>query len=140
MRAAEGTTRTNYSHQELIHIRFMNHYEIDERAAQYAAHLLLGPATRTLIALRDAANANSDGWAYWPKPTRAAARLMELIERDGTARWRFERERADVTLTEVKAALRPIKAFRTRSGLQFQDLRTCGEERILKAWPATRGS
>lgn len=29
------------------------------------------------------ANRNSDGWAYWPKPFRAAARLMEPVEGDG---------------------------------------------------------
>ncbi len=100
-------------------MRYMNRYEVEERAEQYAEHPLLGPATSTLVALRDAADANSDGWAYWPKPARAAAKLMELIERDGTARWRFDHERGDVTLADVRAALRPIKAFRTRSGLQF---------------------
>ena len=101
-------------------MRFMNTYEIDERAAQYARHPLLGPATRTLASLRDAADANSDGWAYWPKPVRAARRLIELVERDGTSRYRFDDEREDVTRAELTAALRPIKAFRTRSGLAFE--------------------
>lgn len=100
-------------------MRFLNDWEIDDRARQYAEHPLLGPATQTLANLRDAANANSDGWAYWPKPARAAAKLMDVIDRDGTWEYRHDDERADVTAAEVKAALRPVKAFRTRSGIAF---------------------
>lgn len=99
-------------------MRFMNGYEIDEAQQRFAEHPILGPATRTLANLRDAADENSDGWAYWPKPTRAAARLMELIEPDDL-RHLFDRERADVTEAAYRAALRPVKAFRTRSGLAF---------------------
>jgi hypothetical protein len=99
-------------------VRFMNEYDIDDRARQYAGHPVLGPATRTLTNLRNAANRNSDGWCYWPKPARAAARLMEMVERDGTWKYRHG-ERDDVSVAEYKAALRPIKAFRTRSGIDF---------------------
>jgi hypothetical protein len=101
-------------------MKFMNGCEIEEAVARYATHPFLGPATRTLQSLRDAADANSDGWAYWPKPARAAARLMELIERDGAARYRFDQDRKDVTGTELRKAYAPIKAFRTRSGLSFE--------------------
>lgn len=101
-------------------MRFMNTWEIDDAAQRYQAHPVLGPATRTLSNLRDAANANSDGWHIWPKPARAAARLMELIERDGTARYRYDEERADATAAELVSALRPVKAFRTRSGIKFE--------------------
>ena len=105
-------------------MRFMNTWEITRAAEVYADHPLLGPATQTLAALRDATDANSDGWCYWPKPARAAAKLIELIERDGTATYAFDRARADVSPEELKAALRPIKAFRTRSGLPIRDHRT----------------
>ena len=44
-------------------MRFMNEYEIDDRAKQFAEHPLLGPATRTMVSLRDWTNRNSDGWA-----------------------------------------------------------------------------
>jgi hypothetical protein len=101
-------------------MKFMNWWDIEESVDRYATHPVLGPATRTLQGLRDAADANSDGWAYWPKPARAAARLMELIERDGTARYRFDQQREDATETELRKAYRPIKAFRTRSGLTFE--------------------
>lgn len=100
-------------------MRFLNAYEIDQRAQQYATHPILGPATRTLRNLRDAADENSDGWAYYPKPARAASQLMELIDRDGTSRYRFDDEREDVTLTEYRKALAPVKAFQTRSGFHF---------------------
>lgn len=95
-------------------MRFMNEYDIAYRRTQYSSHPILGPATRTLQNLSIAANRNSDGWAYWPKPARAAAKLMEMIERDGT------RDRDDVTVAEYRAALKPIKAFRTRSGIDFE--------------------
>lgn len=101
-------------------MRFMNEYEIEEARDRYAEHPVLGPATETLANLRDAANMNSDGWAYWPKPARAAAKLMDLIERDGTARYRFDSEREDATVAELRKALAPIKAFRTRSGIAFE--------------------
>jgi hypothetical protein len=101
-------------------MRFMSEHVINDRVAAYVDHPVLGPATLTLANLRDAADANSDGWAYWPKPARAAARLMELIERDGTARYRFDDERADATAAELRKAYAPIKAFRTRSGLTFE--------------------
>jgi hypothetical protein len=100
-------------------MKWMNHYEIDEAALRYRDHPILGPATQTLGNLVIAADQNSDGWCYWPKPARAAARLMELIERDGTSKYRFDRDRVDVTVAEYRKALVPIKAFRTRSGLKF---------------------
>lgn len=98
---------------------FMNEWEIDEARDRFEDHEVLGPATRTLVALRDAANANSDGWCYWPKPVRAAAKLMTLIQGDGTIYYRFG-NREDATSAKLKAALLPIKSFRTRSGLAFK--------------------
>lgn len=100
-------------------MKFMNEYEIDEARERWRDHPVLGPATLTLESLRDAANANSDGWASWPKPARAAAKLMELIERDGTTQYMYG-DREDATPELLRAALRPIKTFRTQSGLTFE--------------------
>lgn len=108
-------------------MRFMNTYDIEDARVRYARHPLLGPATKTLASLRDAADENSDGWCYWPKPARAAARLMEVIERDGTSRYRFDDERADVTLAELRKAYAPIKAFRTRTGISFDIYEPTGD-------------
>ena len=67
--------------------------------------------------LREWANNNSDGWAYWPKPVRAAKRAIELINGN---------ESADITVADMNAALRPIKAFMTR-----QNVCVCEREYIL---------
>ena len=99
----------------------MNHYQIDEAVRRWRQHPVLGPASRTLASLRDAANANSDGWAYWPKPARAGSRLIAFIEGDGLSWDEAHRgSRLDATPAKLKAALAPIKAFRTRSGIAFE--------------------
>jgi phytoene/squalene synthetase len=95
-------------------MRYMNDYDIERASTFYANHPVLGPAVRQIEILRDYADDNSDGWCYWPKPARAAAKLMELIERDGTSQYAFDAEREDATLPELRKALATVKAFRTR--------------------------
>jgi hypothetical protein len=97
---------------------WMNEYEIDDAVDRFADHPVLGPATRTLSSLRDVVNANSDGWPYWKQPAHAASRLTELIEGDRSFDARYG-EREEVTPEQLRAAYRPLKAFRTRSGLDF---------------------
>jgi hypothetical protein len=100
-------------------MRFMNEWEVDCAYHDYADHPVLGPATETLHNLMKWANENSDGWAYWPKPARAAAKLMELIEGDGT--WQAQEDAwVRATPAAYKKALAPIKAFRTRQGADFR--------------------
>lgn len=94
---------------------FMTEYEIDDYRRCYRGHPVLGPATATLAALRDAANANSDGWCYWPKPARAAAKLMLLVYGPRVN----DVQRDDATPAALRAAYSPIKAFRTRTGIDF---------------------
>lgn len=90
----------------------MNTYEIDEAREKWRRHPFLGPATATLVSLRDAADANSDGWAYWAKPSNAANKLIQLIESADDLR-------RVVTPAQLRAAYGPLKAFRTKSGLKF---------------------
>lgn len=96
----------------------MNEHDIADRVQQYAAHPILGPATRTLENLMHWTNSHSDGWPYWNKPSRAAERLMVLIE--GERLSRFDDERKDVTEDAYKKALVPLKAFRTRQKADFR--------------------
>lgn len=96
---------------------FMNEYDIQDAASRYANHPTLGPAVLQLLYLVNWTNHNSDGWAYWPKPCRAAAKLQALIQ--GERLSRFDDERADATPAALRAALAPIKAFRTRQGADF---------------------
>lgn len=98
-------------------MQFMNQYEITDAVERYVHHPILGPATRTLHNLEVAADQNSDGWAYWPKPARAAAQLMRLI--GGTRTYLDNPERTEVTVGMYRRALAPVKAFRTRSGINF---------------------
>jgi hypothetical protein len=100
-------------------MRFMNEPDIDDAKQRWSGHPILGPATLTLDNLASWANENSDGWHCWPKPAQAAAKLMEMIERDGTSHFVLDDERVDVTAEEYRAALKPIKAFRTRHGADF---------------------
>jgi hypothetical protein len=98
-------------------MRFMNAYDIEHAARHYAAHPVLGPATKTLENLCDWANQNSDGWAYWPKPARAARKLMELVEGEA-AIWLTRRD--DATAADYRKALAPVKAFRTKQKADFE--------------------
>ena len=98
-------------------MRFMNDYDMYRAIQLHGHHPVLGPACETLIALATWADNNSDGWAHWPKPARSAAKLMELIT-NANAQWHDGRE-PDTTAEQYRAALRPIKAFRTRHGANF---------------------
>ena len=109
---------TNQPTDKGTNMRFMNEYDIERALFTWSDHPVLCPAVRTLAALRDCANANSDGWHMWPKPARSAAKLMELIERDGTFPYRHG-DREDATEAELRKALTPVRRFRTTSGLQF---------------------
>jgi hypothetical protein len=100
-------------------MRYMNGYEILDSAEHYERHPVLGPATRTLLSLYNWTNRNSDGWAYWPKPVRAAAKLMDLIE-GADPRCRYDYRRDDATVEQFIAALKPIKSFRTRQHADFK--------------------
>lgn len=67
------------------------------------------------------ADRNSDGWAYWPKPARAAERVMRLVASTTNAE-NARRERIDATDAELTAALRPVKAFLTRHGVPHAEV------------------
>lgn len=100
-------------------MRFMNEFDVDFAERRYGDNPIVMQAIRTLRSLITAADENSDGWAFWPKPARSAAKLMELIEGNGTNEAiRTIGERA--TPDAYRKAIAPIKAFRTRSGINFQ--------------------
>lgn len=100
-------------------MRYMNDWDIDQARRRYRGQPNRLRVIKTVDNLRRWANANSDGWAYWPKPCRAAARAIELITGDGTY---AAFSRPDATDAEVTAALRPIKAFLTRQGVDHADI------------------
>ena len=112
---------------------FMNEYDLDEARSRFTRATVPNRLALVMVVdnLRQWADSHSDGWAYWPKPTRAAAKAMELIESRTYAENRVQEEN-DITDTEMRAAVRPIKSFLTRNGATAED-----RERILRAVEAS---
>lgn len=109
-------------------MKFANEYDINQFLVTFddEATPNLFRAAVVLNNLADWANENSDGWAYWPKPVRSAARLITLLEDASTAAslgmparsaWRTGDFLADVTERDLTVAFAPIKSFLTRQGV-----------------------
>ena len=90
----------------------MNEWEIDTARAEHVNHSVLGPATQLLYDLKELANDNSDGWAYWRKPLHAAKKLMAMIQ-DPTS--------ADEAT--FKKAQTPIKILCTKYNFAFPSIK-----------------
>jgi hypothetical protein len=101
-------------------MQFMNDYDLYSARARFAR---AETPNRLALAevvdqLREETDKVSDGWAYWPKPCRAADKAMTLIN-SRTSRENDEQERNDITEAEKVAAVKPIKAFLTRHAETF---------------------
>lgn len=99
-------------------MRFMNEWDIDRAYETIAGNPdapNLSRAVITLATLVEWTNSNSDGWAYWPKPCRAAGKLQALIQ------GAYDHD-DDVTAAELTAALTPVKAFLTRQGVNHGEV------------------
>lgn len=64
----------------------------------------------------------SDGWPYWQKPAKAAAKLMALLESGRELNRRNYGDLEDVTEAQLKAAFTPIKSFLTRNGTNHSEV------------------
>ena len=93
----------------------MNHHEVRVARQRYLAHPVLGPASATLATLAGAADANSDGWAYWPKPAARGPLADALIGSDRD--YLQDPARADATTERLRAAYTPLRALQTRTGI-----------------------
>lgn len=106
---------------------WLNEHEVDEMYDRLDTAHPPVPNLTTAASILDAlvawTNANSDGWPYWNKPSQAAQTLQEMLQdrsyairfgqdRDGTAL-----EDLDLSPEMLNKALRPIKAFLTRQGI-----------------------
>ena len=91
-------------------MKYMNDYDLSCARRQYGQGRTPNRLALVMVvdSLREWTDNHSDGWAYWPKPCRAAAKAMELID---------TREDTDITDGEMQAAVRPIKAFMTRESV-----------------------
>lgn len=93
---------------------WMNSYEIRNIADRFDAETQPNAerGARILLNLHTWTNNNSDGWAYWRKPSNAAERLM--LELDRVKNPRGFSDAVDLTAAELASAIRPIRAFFTR--------------------------
>ena len=80
---------------------------------------VMAQAIKLLEDLIDLTNSVSDGWAYWPKPCRAAKKLQELIQA-GLPSNQNNFTAPTTTPAQLKAACSPIKAFMTREAKNLQ--------------------
>lgn len=102
-------------------MNFANEFDIEVWVTKYSETNRwntpnLARAAETLAKLAEWTNDNSDGWAYWPKPCRAANKLITLLQSVD----RFNPE--DCTEYEYLMALRPIKSFMTREGIDRETI------------------
>lgn len=96
-------------------MRYMNDYDIESARRRYGRGETPNRLALVMVVdhLREWTDGHSDGWAYWPKPCRAAEKAIVLIE--STAYPEYERrQREDITDAEMRDAVKPIKAFLTR--------------------------
>ena len=95
-------------------MRFMAEYQIVNHANSIDADEFpnLARAAHTLRNLMRWTNGNSDGWAYWDKPARAASKIVEALE--NYEKHRYSGTQVDLSDADFRRALAPVKAFMTR--------------------------
>lgn len=99
---------------------WLSEYEIENIHARFFCNKESAPnlyeGAVVLTRLMGWTNSCSDGWAYWTKPSRSAAKLSELLQ-NAYRTWYTDAE-MDVTEAQLKATFTPIKAFLTRHGAE----------------------
>ena len=104
-------------------MRFANRWDIEnyvETFTNLRETPNLAAAALTLENLADWSDYNSDGWAYWPKPCRSAAKLIETLDTK-FGEYRLA-DPADITTAELRKLQAPIKAFLTRQGVEHSTI------------------
>lgn len=99
---------------------FLNDSDLDTVAYRLGgseARPNLKRAVDTLLRLAYWANANSDGWHSWPKPSRASQKLQQIAHDYVLYVNPRDEKSGDITAAQLTAALAPVKAFLTRQGL-----------------------
>lgn len=96
---------------------WMNEHEVEEALRRFDDDTPnLREGAQVLDRLVRWTNNNSDGWPYWPKPARAANTLMGLL--GGADRF----DPKDISGRQLALALRPIKSFLTRQGVNHDEV------------------
>lgn len=106
----------------------LNEYDVAfavERVADRDDLPNLRSAAVILARLVEWTNANSDGWAYWRKPSAASKQLQTEVHRRLIARSKkHDRYMVELTDRELKQVLGHVKAFLTRQQVPEADRAT----------------
>ncbi len=107
-------------------MNFANEHDIERWQQRYCAangYPNAGMVADNLAALADWANDTSDGWHSWPKPVRAASRMIEALQGlEDRERKAWSDKEPDFILAEVRSTLVPVRSFLTRQGVAPDDV------------------
>jgi hypothetical protein len=90
---------------------FMNQVEIEWAARQQHDCPNVRKGVRLLQRLMEAVNEQSDGWAYWPAPSKAAEPLVKLLQTAGNLQHGTHGKIADA---DFRKAVGKIRSMVTR--------------------------
>jgi hypothetical protein len=109
--------------------RYLNASEMDQAVSRFIKATKPNRLALALVVrnLAEWADEHSDGWAYWQAPRRAANEAMGHIESTTNAA-NVRQDTHDITDEQMRAAVKPIRAFLTRQRVSVET-----KERILRA-------
>ena len=110
-------------------MRYMNDYDLDFARKRFGRGSTPNRLALVMVVdqLREWTDENSDGWAHWVKPRRAAERAMEHIDSSTNAENDVQ-EREDITELEMRRAAQTIRTFLARERVEAERV-----ERIMRA-------
>jgi hypothetical protein len=88
----------------------MNQHDIEYAHSRNHACPNVRKGVGLLYRLMLAVMEQSDGWAYWPTPSKAATKLMELLKTAGNLNHDTS---GTITAQQLKAAITPIRRMVT---------------------------
>lgn len=89
----------------------MNQHEIEWAAKQQHHCPNVRKGCTLLLRLVEAVNEQSDGWAYWSAPSKAAQKLIDLLSSTGNLNYGTS---GSITPAELRKAIVPIRTMVTR--------------------------
>jgi hypothetical protein len=102
---------------------WLNEYDIDMLVDRFEDQTAAPHVVKGVLALdrfRDWTNRNSDGWAYWKLPAKAADKLMDRLE-EAQRQYRRGGLCEDMTPQQLAALLRPVRALMRKHGVEDTD-------------------
>jgi hypothetical protein len=89
----------------------MNQAEIEWAASVHHECPNVRRGLHLLLALVEAVNDQSDGWAYWSAPSHASDKLQRLLQSTGNL---YHGTHERITAAQLAQAITPIRAMVTR--------------------------